>query len=57
MVHDIGFMESAFCGSLTQLVLCDEIVAWIKNLMRPVDLDDDALGLEVINRWVRAASS
>ena len=30
MVHDIGFMESAYCGSLTQLVLCDEIVAWIK---------------------------
>ena len=50
MVHDIGFMESAYCGSLTQLVLCDEIVAWIKHLMKPVDLSDEALGLEVIEQ-------
>jgi len=50
MVHDIGYLESAFCGSLTQVVLCDEIVAWIKQLQKPVVLDDDALALEVIEK-------
>jgi trimethylamine--corrinoid protein Co-methyltransferase len=49
MVHDIGFMESAYCGSLTQLVLCDEIVAWIRHLTAPVDLSDEALALDVID--------
>lgn len=48
MIHDIGFMESAYTGSLTQVVLCDEIVAWIKRLQKPLELDDDALGLDVI---------
>ncbi len=50
MVHDIGFMESAFCGSVTQLVLGDEIVAWIKHLTKPVALDDEAIGLDVIEQ-------
>jgi len=50
MVHDIGYMESAFCGSLTQVVVCDEIVAWIRRLTEPVDLSDDALALDVIEQ-------
>ena len=50
MVHDIGFMESAYCGSLTQLALCDDIVGWVKAFLAPVDLSDEALGLDVIDQ-------
>jgi trimethylamine--corrinoid protein Co-methyltransferase len=49
MVHDIGFMESAYCGSLTQLVLCHDIVGWVKSFLAPVDLSDEAIGLDVID--------
>ena len=50
MVHDIGFMESAYCGSLTQLALCDDVVGWVKAFLAPVDLSDEALGLDVIDQ-------
>ena len=50
MVHNIGYLESAYCGSLTQVALCDEIVAWIRQLQKPVALDDDALALDVIEK-------
>jgi trimethylamine--corrinoid protein Co-methyltransferase len=48
MIHDIGYLESAYCGSLTQLVLCDDMVGWIKRLMAPVEISAETLGLDVI---------
>jgi trimethylamine--corrinoid protein Co-methyltransferase len=47
--HNIGFIESAFTGSLTQVVLVDDIAGWIKAFVAPVDLSDEALGLDVID--------
>jgi len=47
--HNIGFMESAYTGSLTQVVLGDDIAGWIKAFIAPVDLSDEALGLDVID--------
>jgi trimethylamine---corrinoid protein Co-methyltransferase len=48
MIHDIGFMESAYTGSLTQVVLCDDIAGWVKAFLRPVEITDEELGLEAI---------
>jgi trimethylamine--corrinoid protein Co-methyltransferase len=49
MNHNIGFMESAFTGSLTQVVLGNDIVGWIKAFMAPLDISDEALALDVID--------
>jgi trimethylamine--corrinoid protein Co-methyltransferase len=49
MIHDIGFMESAYTGSLTQVVLCDDIAGWVKAFLAPVEITDEALGLDVID--------
>jgi len=48
MIHDIGFMESAYTGSLTQVVLCDDIAGWVKAFLRPIEITDEELGLEAI---------
>jgi trimethylamine--corrinoid protein Co-methyltransferase len=50
MVHDIGYLESAFCGSLSQLVLCNDIVGWVKHLTAPVEISDETLALDVIDQ-------
>jgi trimethylamine--corrinoid protein Co-methyltransferase len=50
MIHDIGYLESAYCGSLSQLVLCNDIVGWVKRLMTLVAIDDEALALDVIEQ-------
>jgi trimethylamine--corrinoid protein Co-methyltransferase len=49
MSHNIGFLESAYTGSLTQLVLGDDIVGWIRSFIEPVEITDEALGLDVID--------
>lgn len=49
LIHDLGYLESAYCGSLTQLVLCDEIAGWIRSLMQPVEISDETLALDVID--------
>jgi trimethylamine--corrinoid protein Co-methyltransferase len=49
MIHDIGFMESSFTGSLTQLALCDDVIGWVKSFLTPVEITEEELALDVID--------
>jgi trimethylamine---corrinoid protein Co-methyltransferase len=42
-------MESAYCGSLTQLLLCNDIINWVKHFLAPVEITDETLALDVID--------
>ena len=48
LVHDLGYMEAGLCGSLAQLVICDELVQWIKAYTVPIQVDDETLALDLI---------
>lgn len=50
IVHDLGYLESGLTGSLAQLVICDEIVGWLRHLRAPLDTSDEALALDVIDQ-------
>ncbi len=49
VIHDCGYLESGLTGSLAQLVICDEIVTWIRRLLAPVRMDDEALALDLVD--------
>lgn len=49
LIHDLGYMESGLCGSLAQLVICNEIVGWIEKMMAPVEINDETLALDLID--------
>lgn len=49
ITHDCGYLESGLTGSLAQLVICDEIVAWLRPLLAPVHIDDETLALDLIH--------
>lgn len=49
LIHDLGYLESGLCGSLAQLVICDEMVGWIEHLMAPVEIDEETLALDLID--------
>jgi len=49
LVHDLGYLESGLTGSLAQLVICDELVSWIKAALMPVEINDETLALDVID--------
>ncbi len=50
MVHDVGYLEGGNCSSLAMLVMCDEIIGYVKRLARGVQVDDVTLALDAIKR-------
>jgi trimethylamine--corrinoid protein Co-methyltransferase len=49
LIHDLGYLESGLCGSLAQLVICNEMVGWIEHLMAPFEINDETLALDLID--------
>jgi trimethylamine--corrinoid protein Co-methyltransferase len=49
LIHDLGYLESGLCGSLAQLVICNEIVGWIEHAVAPVEISDETLALDLID--------
>jgi trimethylamine--corrinoid protein Co-methyltransferase len=49
LVHDLGYLESGLTGPLAQLVLCDELVSWIRTALAKVEINEETLALDVID--------
>lgn len=50
IVHDLGYLESGLTSSLEGILLCDEIVDMVKRNMRGIEISDETLALDVIDR-------
>jgi len=50
LIHDVGYMESGMSNSLAQIVICDEIIGWVRRFMEPLVVDEETLALELIER-------
>jgi trimethylamine--corrinoid protein Co-methyltransferase len=49
LVHDVGYLESGLCGSLSQLVICNEILSWLEAFMKGIEINDTTLALDLID--------
>jgi trimethylamine---corrinoid protein Co-methyltransferase len=49
LVHDLGYLESGLSGSLAQLVICAEIVSWLKRFVAPTEVNEETLALDLID--------
>ena len=54
LIHDVGYMDNGTTGSLDQLVICHEIIGWVKQYMEALVVDDDHLALDLIDEVVKA---
>lgn len=48
LVHDVGFLESAITGSLQNAVMCDEIIGFVKRILRGIEVTPETLATRVI---------
>jgi len=48
LIHDMGYLEMGMTGSLESLVICDEVVSFVKRFGRGVDFSAEHLALDVI---------
>ncbi len=49
LIHDVGYLESGKCNSFEQLVICDEIINYIKRFMQGLEVSEETLALNLIH--------
>jgi trimethylamine--corrinoid protein Co-methyltransferase len=50
MAHDVGYLDSGMTNSIEQIVICDEIIAYTKQFMKEVPVNEETLALDVIHK-------
>jgi trimethylamine--corrinoid protein Co-methyltransferase len=50
LVHDVGYIESGLTASYEMLVSMDEVVGTVKRFMEGVEVSEETLALDVIDR-------
>lgn len=50
LIHDVGYMESGLTASYEMIVLTDELVAMTDNIMKGIEVSDETLMLEELDR-------
>jgi len=50
LVHDLGFMDTALTYSPEMLVICNDIVGKVKRYLRGIEVSDETIALDVINK-------
>ena len=50
LIHDVGFLESGMSASLEALIMGDEIIDFVRNIIKGVRVDDETLGVDLIDR-------
>jgi trimethylamine--corrinoid protein Co-methyltransferase len=51
LIHDLGYLASGLTFSFTQLVICDEIVSWIKAFVNGIEISEETLTLDLIAEY------
>jgi trimethylamine--corrinoid protein Co-methyltransferase len=50
LVHDVGYLESGRLNSIEQIVICDELIHFVKQFMKGLEVSQETLALEVIDQ-------
>jgi trimethylamine--corrinoid protein Co-methyltransferase len=50
LIHDLGYLESGLTYSFAQLVICSQMVDWIKGFLREIEVTDETLAMDEIER-------
>jgi trimethylamine--corrinoid protein Co-methyltransferase len=50
MMHDVGYLEGGMCNSIEQVVICDELINYVKRFMTGFEVNDETLALDLIDK-------
>jgi trimethylamine--corrinoid protein Co-methyltransferase len=48
LIHDVGYLGQGLLGNPAMLVMCDELISYVKRLMRGFEINTEAIGLDSI---------
>lgn len=49
LIHDVGYLESGMTASFEQLVICDELIGWVKRFVQGVEVSEETLAVDLID--------
>ena len=49
LVHDVGYLGQGLAGSAAAVVMCSEIISYVRRIRRGFDISRDRIGLDVIH--------
>jgi len=50
LIHDVGYLGQGLIGHPAGIVMCDEIISYVKRLIRGFDMDTEHIALDVIKQ-------
>ncbi len=50
LIHDIGYMGQGLLGNPAAIVMSDEIISYVKRIIRGFDITRDKIGIDVIQK-------
>jgi trimethylamine---corrinoid protein Co-methyltransferase len=51
LIHDVGYLESGKCYSLEQLVICDDLIGYVKRFRQDLEVTDETLALDLVMQF------
>ena len=52
LIHDVGYMDNGATGSLEQLLVCHDLLGWVKAYMKPLPVEPETLDLDTVRQVV-----
>lgn len=49
LIHHVGSLNGGLTASLASLVMCDEIIAMVKQIAKGIEVTDESLALDILN--------
>lgn len=49
LAHDVGYLDSGMTDLIEQVVICDELIAYTKQFMKGLEVNEETLALDVID--------
>ena len=56
LIHDIGYLGQGLLGNPAAIVMCDEIISYVKRIIRGFDVSRDKIGIDIIRQVGPAGS-
>ncbi len=50
LIHDVGYLEGGLTNSIEMIVMCDELINWVKKFMRGIEVNEETLALDWIDQ-------
>jgi trimethylamine--corrinoid protein Co-methyltransferase len=48
LIHDVGYLASGMTASYEQMVICNDVINWIKRFVQEIEVNDETLALDLI---------